>query len=474
MAVAKPTPTLVYGHERPRIGPTLPRSTGLEAFKKVSEDLGITLMPWQEVAARYLTAKGPGGRWRYPEVCIVVARQQGKTTLMKPLIVQRLLDGKRVMHIAQIRDLPRQMFGMIADSFEESGHQHLLPRRRGKILWPRRGSGSEEIMLTNGGIYRIAAAGRGGARGSSNDLVVIDELREMEDDEVVAAAEPTLTMSTSPQMVYLSNAGHDNSIILNAIKERAGKDPDLAYLEWSAAPERKADDVEGWAEANPALGHYPSVELSLEKAYRAARLTGKMSVFETERLCRWVSTMRPPLLNIASWNLAEASMLPPARKMFMGIAIDPKSWRASAALAWATGEGVALTVVMDMADASIDSIGERIHELANQHRVRAVGYDPMTDAELARFVRTPKPINGQTFSNASFTFVNLVEANRLRWSDAGPVSDDLAWTSRQLQDQRGAYHAVRSNDDRPITAALAAIRAVWLAADRPSPTPRIM
>lgn len=473
MAVPRAAPSVVYGHAAPRIGPAPPARSGVAALRTVAESLGITLMPWQEVAASYLTATGPGGRLRYPEVAIVVARQQGKTTLAKPLIVSRLLDGKRVMHIAQIRDLPRQMFAEIADAFESTGHQHLLPRRRGKILWPRRGSGGEEILLTNGGVYRIAAANRGGARGSSNDLVVIDELREMEDDEVVAAAEPTLTMSPNPQMVYLSNAGHDNSVILNGVKARSGQDPALAYLEWSAAPERKADDIEGWAEANPAMGHYPSVLASLEKSYRAARLTGKMSVFETERLCRWVTTMRQPLLNIAAWNLAEVQRLPAGRKVFLGVAVDPKSWRASAAIAWQIPEGIGLRLVMDIADSSIDSIGLQISDLVKTHRVRAVAYDPMTDAELAKFVRVPKPVSGQTASNASFTFVNLVEANRLRWVECGPVSDDLVWTSRQVQDQRGAYQAVRSNDERPITAALAAIRAVWLAADRPVATPRI-
>ena len=474
MSVPKPKPMIIYGHERPRVGPPLPARSGVASFREVATDLGITLMPWQEVAASYLTARGPGGILRYPEVCIVVARQNGKTALMKPLIVQRLLEGKRIMHMAQIRDLARQMFTMIADSFEATGHQHLLPMRRGRIQWPRRGGGSEEIILTNGGTYRIAAANRGSSRGSANDLVIIDELREARDDEVIAAAEPTLTMSKDPQMVYLSNAGDDNSIVLNAVRSRSGKDPALAYLEWSAAPGRKADDIEGWAEANPALGHFPSVLASLEKAYRAHSLDGTMTVFETERLCRWVTTMRPSLLNMGAWNLSGVPELGVGRKVFMGIAIDPRSWRASACIAWQTGDGIGLRCVMDVPESDVDVIGQRIAELVTKYRVRQVAYDPLTDAQLAKFVRTPKPISGQTAANASFTFVNLVEANRLRWSDAGPVSDDLVWTARQNTDHRGVYTAVRSSDDRPITAVLAAIRAVWLAADKPVTTPRIL
>ena len=75
---------------------------------------------------------------------------------------------------------------------------------------PRFGSGQEEIRLRNGGKYRIVAPTRGGARGPSNDLVIVDELREMDTLDFIAAAKPTLIASPSPQIVYLSNAGTDS------------------------------------------------------------------------------------------------------------------------------------------------------------------------------------------------------------------------------------------------------------------------
>ena len=69
----------------------------------------------------------------------------------------------------------------------------------------------------------------------------------------MAASRPTLTASRNPQTIYCSNAGDDMSVVLNALRTRAETDPSLAYMEWSAAPERPIDDREGWAEANPAL-----------------------------------------------------------------------------------------------------------------------------------------------------------------------------------------------------------------------------
>jgi phage terminase large subunit-like protein len=131
----------------------------------------------------------------------------------------------------------------------------LFPMRNGRPTKPRYANGQEEVRLTNGGIYSIVAPTRGGARGPSRDLVIIDELREMDTWDFIAAAKPTMTASPDPQMLYLSNAGEEHSIVLNAIRDRAASDPALAYLEWSAAPERTPDDREGWAEANPAMGH---------------------------------------------------------------------------------------------------------------------------------------------------------------------------------------------------------------------------
>jgi hypothetical protein len=73
-------------------------------------------------------------------------------------------------------------------------------------------------------------------------------------------------------------------------------------------------------------------------------------------------------------------------------------------------------------------------------------------------------ISGGKFSNASAQFVNAITARKLAWSEADAVSDDLTWTARKIDSQAmGSYQAVRAKDDHPVTAALAAIRAVWLA-----------
>ena len=148
---------------------------------------------------------------------MVVARQNGKTALLRALICMKLLQGRRVMHTAQNRELPREVFTEVADAFVEHWRADL------KKL-PRLANGQERIELRNGGLYRIVAPTRGGARGPANDDVIVDELREFDSFDFIAAARPTLTASRDPQMLYLSNAGDETSVVLNAIRKRAGAD----------------------------------------------------------------------------------------------------------------------------------------------------------------------------------------------------------------------------------------------------------
>ena len=137
----------------------------------------------------------------------------------------------------------------------------------------------------------------------------------------ISAAKPTLTASSHPQFVYLSNAGDSTSVVLNALRARKDDDPSLAYLEWSAAPNRKADDLTGWLESNPATGHLPHVLHTLEREYRTNLLAGTMAIFETEHLCRWVTSTQAAFVDEAVWLDAKAD-LGIARRPMMAVGMD--------------------------------------------------------------------------------------------------------------------------------------------------------
>jgi hypothetical protein len=456
MAVAAPiSRKVLVGREHPRLAPPTPARSQVKDFSATAKSVGITLLPWQTVVGRYLYASGPGGRWTWPEVAAIVARQNGKTEIVIPHILHRLGMGRRILHAAQTRELPRKMFFRLLPIVEQR--------------WPdakiRRGGGQETIEIpSNGGLYVISAATGGGPRGLSIDDVIVDELREI-GEEFIGAVIPTTMASLNPQILYLSNAGSDESASLNAVKLRAEDDPSLAYLEWSAGPDRLIDDPEGWAEANPSIGHFPMLLDVLARQYRSHKLAGSLAHFETENLCRWVTTLRERLVDDTAWAKCRDDVGKPTRPA-IGVAMDPDGRRATIALAWMEGSRVAIEVVADVHGDPIDTaaLGEQVKALAQKHVAR-VGYDAHTDGQLAKYVRKGhgENVTGQKAAGASAEFARLVSAGSIAYQNADAVTDDLTWTVRRVEGPDGSFQAVHAKDDRPITASLAAIRAVWLA-----------
>lgn len=467
--VAQRKPKALYGSEKPRIAPPAPLRHGAKEMAALAEQLGQPLWPWQVEAARYLTATH-GEKWLYPEVAIIVARQNGKTTVLDPLIVSRMLAGQHVMHTAQNRSLPIDTHERLASLLTEH-FPKLIERQRGITF----GSGKEGIRLTTGGRYRIVAPTRSGARGQPNDLVIIDELREFEDDDFIAAAKPTLIASTKPQVVYLSNAGSAVSSVLNALRARADNDPSLAYLEWSAAPDKAPDDIEGWRQANPSIGHNPNLLENLHRELRANMLGGTMHVWEQEYLCRWTVAKTALLVTAEEWDaqLREPTR-PTANRPAMGVKMDPSGTRISAVIAWpGEGERVNLDVVADVTGDPIDleRLGPDLAALAKRLRVSAVAFDPQTDADVIRHLpnRPSKPITGRDYAQATERFVRLASGRWFTIHDPGGIiAADLGCTTRKTM-ASGNTIAVKAGPEMTNTAAEAAIRAVWAAASQNRP-----
>jgi hypothetical protein len=461
------------GKPIPRIAPPIPARSQVAEFEAQARDIGISLFPSQKTAARYLEALGPRDRYLYREVAIIIGRQNGKTEILKPLIVRRLRKGYRIAHTAQNRELPREVFMTIAEVMLEKYPKELKTK-------PRYANGQEEIRLRNGGVYRIVAPTPHGARGGHNDLVIIDELREMDDWGFIDAAKPTTITRVHGQVVYLSNAGTDTSIVLNTLRKRAETDPSLAYLEWSAAPERAPDDVEGWCEANPAIGHLPELLPSLEREYLSATLGETMPSFETEHLCRWVHTLAKPLVDPKLWAAAEGVTGDPVHPV-LALALNQPASRASAAIAWPTATGVGVQVVADVTGDPIDLevFGLDLARLARSLRVWRVVFDPYSEP-LVRYLRRPNEreksarlhkVTGEEFATSSTSFVRLLEGGKLTWSGelGRAVGTDLGLTTKRSV-APGVFVAVPSNPDQPITAALAVIRAAGaVAGPRPLP-----
>ena len=267
---------------RPRRPLTRHTSRGYELIE-FARLIGEPLLPWQETAAIRALELNPDGTYRFRTILLLVARQNGKSHLLRVLTLWRMyMDGaRRILGVAQDVALARDQMGMCKDAIRAC--PELFAEWGGE-----RNVNGDEMFWAGTARYAIKAANGRAGRGGSNDMVIIDELREQHDDKGWAAVSKTIMARRNGQVWAASNAGSDASVVLNHLRAVAlgGDDPSMCILEWSAPDGCELDDRKAWAHANPGLGHIID-----ESSIASARHSDKPPVFRTEVLCQRVEQL---------------------------------------------------------------------------------------------------------------------------------------------------------------------------------------
>lgn len=286
-----PTPAKRFGRTEPRLFTeplrelTRATSHGFAVADFAELVLGEPLLPWQRWLAIHAMELTPDGLYRFRTIVSLVARQSGKTSFVKTLALWRLyIDGAAlVMGAAQSRDTAKEAWRRACQAAESS--PELRRELKGE---PRKTNGDEELALLGGGRYRISATTEGAGRGFSVDMLVMDEVRQQRDWKAWSALSKTVMARPRGQIWCISNAGDDQSVVLNALRESAiaGRDPSVALFEWSAPDGCDLADPAMWEMANPGMGYTVS-----EQAIRSALATDPPNVFRTEILCQRVRSL---------------------------------------------------------------------------------------------------------------------------------------------------------------------------------------
>lgn len=308
------------GSETPRIftpplrelTPETTKGFACIAFAEVV--LGILLLPWQKWLLLHALELNPDGTYRFKTVLLLVARQNGKSTLMQVLTLWRMFaeGAPLVIGTAQSLDIAEEQWAGAVELAEGT------PELADEIEHVDKTNGKKALRLSNGVRYKVAAASRRGGRGLSGDLVLLDELREHQNWQAWSAVTKTTMARRMAQIWAASNAGDLASIVLRHLRSLAHRalgypdgqdgmvelppldeddtDDSLGIFEWSAAPGRDVWDRDGWAEANPSLGH--TVD---ERSIAAAAATDPEWVFRTEVLCQFVSMIGTGPFPAGAW-----------------------------------------------------------------------------------------------------------------------------------------------------------------------------
>lgn len=296
-----------FGYTEPRVyTPPLRELTpetshGFAVIQFAERILGVELLPWQKWWLIHALELKPNGAYRFKTVLLMVARQNGKTHLVKILILWKLFVQKAALVIGAAQSL-----GDAEDVWEEiltqAQNTPSLAKRLGKTTHV---NGGKKMRTSYGGIYMVETLQRDAGRGKTSDLVFLDELREHKTRVAWNALSATTLVPPNSQNLCASNAGDSQSVVLNTLQDQATRaietdrtvNSSVGLFEWSADPELAVEDHHGWRQANPALGYTLTYE-SIQSAKDSMDEAG----FKTEHLCQRVKTLAVGILPMEKWR----------------------------------------------------------------------------------------------------------------------------------------------------------------------------
>ena len=394
------------------------------------------------------------------------------------------MDGARnIIGAAQDLSLARDQWVMCQEAI------HACPDLEAEWVDVRNVNGDEKFWAS-GCCYAIKATNDKAGRGGSNEEVNIDELRTQKDWRAWGSLSKTTMAKANGQVWAMSNAGDDDSVVLNRLRESAlaGVDPSICLIEYSGEDGCELDDVQAWRQANPGLGYIVS-----EAAIRSAMATDPPNIFRTEVLCQKVDQL-DGAIDFARWkDCADASGTLDAHRDRIAACFDaaPDGRHATLAVAAALGDG-RIRVEIAGAWKTTDEARAALGPLLACIRPAAFGWYPTGPA--AAMATTLRPlamqynkrpgkrdpaaipedgsISGSRVTESCQEFADLVRAARIVQPD-DPLLNEHARGASKLNSGDGWRFTRKGSKDGSaeghVDAAYAAAGAVRLAQELPPP-----
>lgn len=436
-AVAKKVATLIpprWGTPRDRR-----RKTMGGALAEVAKAMGFDLFPWQrhvvDTAMEYRN-----NQYVYRTCGVAVGRQNGKSSLVATRIAYEAIHPRhRIAYTAQDRNMARA-------KWEE--HVEILMQSpfKTKIKHVVRTNGNEHVIFKNGSTYQITTPNNKGGRGSSLDLVVIDEALT-HDLSLIGALQPTLATKPNGQLWILSNAGDERSTLLAHYRNLAhtqlsGGDSRLAWFEWAPHSD-KFDHLDEliWRQAIPSMGQKNGVTI---EAVREAANTNSPEIFTREWLNVWAAKEATQVIQTEQWDGLMRSDVIISDRVTLGVDMTRERDRAAIAACGYTS-GLNPVEIVDLRD-GVAWLQPRLVEVAKKWNATVVIDTGSPAASLIGHLELAGikvlAIGLQEYARACGNFYDSVQAatvchlgdDNLREAIIGsakrPLGDAWAWNRR--------------------------------------------
>lgn len=452
-------------------------SYGFKVIKFANEVVQQPLYPWQELLAIHIGELDPYGDPRLREVFIQIARQNGKTHFVRMLTLYWMFVVKVPLIIGTSSNLSTAY-----DTFEKT----VALAKQSPVLNPlikrvARVPGHFQFQ-TEFSSYDILSGTSNALLGLTSNRIILDELRMHKNRIQWDAAVPTMTTDPTGQVIAMSNAGWDDSSVLNEmrdagvqyIKNGSGSDS-LGLFEWSPPEGNDYKEPKVWCWANPSLNmnrksvstkvlHNEAVKASngdieSEKSFRRERLSERVGALDSAiNAAKWADCfdedftlkdsngkpMRPDTFAL-DLNMSEVK----PRATLMGVKILPdgrarcwieKEWRDANAMAY---------------------LDQDIKSLLKEHKPRVFTWLPFGPAAAKsptlKMLKVPgvqiQEMTGSTAIDACMALADEVRDLRISHPDDPLLNTQIKGVSKKLIDDRWRF--TRKNGDSDAAFALA-------------------
>ena len=389
----------------------------------LATELGINLMEWQRFVCIHGHKIRADGRWAHSELGLIMARQQGKSTLMMLRILTGMFVWGEGLQLASAHRLTtsletfRQIVGLIETHPK-------LEKEVKKIRWQH---GAEEIELFGNRRFVVKAANNAARGLSKPETIHLDELREYKDEDAWSSMRYSMMAAKNPQVWVYSSAGDQHSVILNKLRERAlasatTNDP-IGWFEWSAEPDAPILLPSGeinwsaFAQANPSLG------ITIHPDNLKAVINDPPDIVRTEVLAQWVDTINSAI-DAQKWGLCQSDPIPldPEAPTWLGLDLSPdRKFGALVATQKLSGERFNLVLLHTWSnDYSINdlAVANDIAPYVRKYNTQTVAYSKRTaQAVASRLVPAGIPItdmDGAIYAESCDRWLGAINSHRLQ------------------------------------------------------------
>jgi hypothetical protein len=211
---------------------------------------GRPLRWWQRLVATRLLEVDRDGALVWEAMVLSMARQLGKSWLLRELLLWRIHQGDRFGEPQDVMHTGKDL----AVCKEVQRPARLWAKARAAVYKVREVNGQEEIeLLADGSRWMLRA--KEAVYGYSVSCAAADEAWKVKSSSIEEGLTPTMVERSQPQLLLVSTAHRLATALMLSRRQAAlaaleTGEGDL-LIEWSAPPGAALDDLEGWRLASP-------------------------------------------------------------------------------------------------------------------------------------------------------------------------------------------------------------------------------